>query len=249
MATVSAAQRAAFIEMMAPLAVTQCKKHGGKIFASVCLAQAIHESGWGTSTKMIRANAVFGIKVGASAWHFGTAWKGKAYKTGTTEYYDPNKQIASKIVDFFRAYDSLMDATEDYYDMLCHCQRYKPALNCRTPGECIEAIVKGGYATGPDYAKHIKDTIRIYGLEVYDKGDLLDSNPYRRTMSLMKVGSRGESVKWLQWELNNHGANLKVDGIFGQQTKLSVLLYQKDHGLMQDGIVGKKTLLSLGVKF
>lgn len=246
---VTAAQRAAFIEMMAPLAVEQCKKHDGRIFASVCLAQAIHESGWGTSTKMIRANAVYGIKVGASAYKFGTAWKGKAYKTGTTEYYDPAKQIATKIVDWFRAYDSLMDATEDYYDMLCHCQRYKAALNRSTPKECIEAIVKGGYATGPDYAKHIMDTIRTYGLEKYDKGDLSDINPYRRTSNLMKMGSRGESVKWLQWELNKRGANLKIDGIFGQQTKLSVLLYQKDHSLVQDGIVGRCTLKSLGVMF
>ena len=247
MAKATAAQRAAFLELMAPLAVEQCKKHNKKIFASVCLAQAIHESGWGTSTKMIRANAVFGIKVGKSAYHFGTAWKDKAYKTGTTEYYDGKNP--TKITDFFRAYDSFMDATEDYYDMLCHCQRYKGALNRSTPRECIEGIIKGGYATGPDYVSHIMDTIRIYNLTRYDEGTLLDTNPYKRTLTLMKLGTKGESVKWLQYELNRHGANLKTDGIFGQQTKLAVLLYQKDHSLVQDGIVGRCTLKSLGVPF
>ena len=82
---VSAAQRATFLNMIAPIAVEQAKKHGFKIFASVCIAQAIHESGWGTSTKMVRANALYGVKVGKAAYKFGTAWKGKAYKTGTTE--------------------------------------------------------------------------------------------------------------------------------------------------------------------
>lgn len=242
----TAAQRAAFIEMMAPIAIRQAQKHKGLIFPSVCIAQAIHESGWGSSTKMVRANALFGFKVG-SGRKYGTAWKGKAYKTGTTEYYDG--KTATKITDFFRAYDSVEDATEDYMDLICTASRYKKALGRSTPKECIEGIVSGGYATGPQYAQHIMDTIRIYGLESYDKGDLLDTNPYRRTSNLMKLGSRGESVKWLQFELNKHGASLKVDGIFGQQTKLSVLLYQKDHDLVQDGIVGRCTLRSLGVKF
>ena len=127
----TAAQRAQFINMIAPIAMQQAKKHNGQIYASVCIAQAIHESGWGTSTKMVRANALFGIKVGKSAYKFGTAWKGKAYKTGTTEYYDGKNP--TKITDFFRAYDNVTDATEDYYDMLCHCKRYKPALNQSSP--------------------------------------------------------------------------------------------------------------------
>ena len=245
MAAATAAQRAAFLEMITPIAIRQAKKHDGKLFPSVCIAMAIHESGWGTSTKMVRANALYGFKVG-SGHKYGTAWKGKAYKTGTTEYYNGN---ATKITDFFRAYDSVEDATEDYMDLLCTASRYKAALNRSTPRECIEGIIKGGYATGPDYVSHIMDTIRVYNLTRYDEGALSDTNPYRRTLTLMKLGTKGESVKWLQHELNKHGANLKIDGIFGQQTKLAVLLYQKDHSLVQDGIVGRCTLKSLGVPF
>ena len=74
-----------FIEQMAPIAIRQVKKHSNKLFASVSIAQAAHESGWGTSQKMVRANALYGVKVGKSAYKFGTAWKGQAYKTGTTE--------------------------------------------------------------------------------------------------------------------------------------------------------------------
>ena len=241
---VSAAQRATFLNMIAPIAVEQAKKHGFKIFASVCIAQAIHESGWGTSTKMVRANALYGVKVGKAAYKFGTAWKGKAYKTGTTEYYDGKNP--TKIVDFFRAYDSVADATEDYYDMLCHCQRYKGALNQPTPKKCIEAIVSGGYATGPEYAKRIVELINTYGLTKYDgKDSVAQINPYALTASLLKFGSKGSSVKWLQWELNQRGANLKIDGSYGGLTKSAVIEYQQKNGLTPDGIAGKKTITSL----
>ena len=162
------AQQAAFVSMIAPIAQEQAKKHDNKIFPSVCIAQAIHESGWGTAPKMVNANALFGIKVGKSAYKFGTAWDGSAYNTKTKEYYDPAKRIATVITDWFRSYRNIEAATEDYYDMLCHCQRYKPALNRKTPSECINAIVAGGYATGPAYAQSIISLIKKYNLSWYD---------------------------------------------------------------------------------
>lgn len=242
----TATQRATFLNMIVPIAIEQAKKHDMKIYPSVCIAQAIHESGWGTSKKMVAAKALYGVKVGKSAYHFGTAWKGKAYKTGTHEYYNGSK-TPTYIRDYFREYDSVSDATEDYFDMLCHCQRYKGALNQPTPRKCIEGIIAGGYATGPDYVKAIMDLInsKTYNLTQYDSGNVKLVNPYTLTTFPLKEGSRGSSVKWLQWELNQHGASLKTDGIFGKQTKLSVLLYQKENGLVQDGIVGKKTIESL----
>jgi hypothetical protein len=166
--SVSKAQQIAFLNMIAPIAREQARKHDNKIFASVCIAQAIHESGWGTAPKMVNANALFGIKVGKAAYKFGTAWKGAAYKTGTTEYYDGVNP--TKIVDYFRKYDSVEDSTEDYFDMLCHSQRYKSALNRKTPAECINAIVAGGYATGPAYASAIMKLINGYNLTAYDGG-------------------------------------------------------------------------------
>ncbi|MBT2598608.1 MULTISPECIES: peptidoglycan-binding domain-containing protein [unclassified Oceanobacillus] len=34
---------------------------------------------------------------------------------------------------------------------------------------------------------------------------------------------------------------VKADGIFGEKTEIAVKDYQKRHGLLVDGIVGKKT--------
>ena len=163
-----------FINMVAPIAVAQAAKHNYALFPSVTIAQAAQESGWGTSAKMVKANALYGVKVGKSAYKFGTAWKGAAYKTGTTEYYDG--KTATKIVDWFRQYDNISDATEDYMDMLCHCQRYKKALNRKTPLESITAIYAGGYATGPDYVTHIMSVINNCNLQIYDKQGYVPSS-------------------------------------------------------------------------
>ena len=159
------AQQAAFVSMIAPIAQEQAKKHENKIFPSVCIAQAIHESGWGTAPKMVKANALFGVKVGSGV-KFGTAWKGAAYKTGTTEYYDG--KTATRITDFFRKYDTVADSVEDYMDMLCTAKRYQKALNRSNPSECINGIVAGGYATGPAYAQSIISLIKKYNLSWYD---------------------------------------------------------------------------------
>ena len=50
-----------------------------------------------------------------------------------------------------------------------------------------------------------------------------------------------ETVKTLQELLNQNGASLTVDGIFGAKTQQAVKDYQKAKGLAVDGIVGKNT--------
>lgn len=233
-----------FIKKIAPIAVEQAKKHGNKIYPSVCISQACCESSYGTSKKMIRANAVFGIKVGNSKYHFGTAWKDKAYSTKTKECYNGKTYV--NITDMFRAYDTLDEAVEDYYDLLCTASRYKYALNQSSPLACIKGIQKAPYATSPTYVSTIMNIIKKYNLTQYDpQANNSTTNPYRLMNNLLKLGSKGESVKWVQWHLVRHGANLKIDGVFGNQTKLAVLLFQKDNGLVADGVVGRKTINKL----
>lgn len=164
----SSTQVKAFIERMAPIAVRQAKKHGNRIFASVCIAQACTESAYGTTQRMIKANAVFGIKVGKSAYHFGSAWKDLSYNTKTKEVV---KGKYETITDNFRAYSSLDEATEDYFDLLCTASRYKKALNAKDYKECIRAIAPS-YATAEQdnckYSKTIISIIEKYGLTKYD---------------------------------------------------------------------------------
>lgn len=67
-------------------------------------------------------------------------------------------------------------------------------------------------------------------------------NPYAEPIGLVRYGNRGNAVRWVQWALNSRGYNCgKMDGIFGKETKLAVMLAQKANGLVVDGIVGDKT--------
>lgn len=67
------------------------------------------------------------------------------------------------------------------------------------------------------------------------------ANPYKEPTKDIKNGSKGEGVKWVQWELNSAGAHLTVDGIFGAKTEQAVKDYQKKNKLKIDGIVGTET--------
>ena len=70
--------------------------------------------------------------------------------------------------------------------------------------------------------------------------------PYPEPKALIKYGSTGSGVKWVQWYLNKAaGEKLAVDGIFGKLTQAAVLKFQKTHSLAVDGIVGSKTRAKL----
>lgn len=65
------------------------------------------------------------------------------------------------------------------------------------------------------------------------------------TQLILKFGSKGGAVHYLQNLLNHHfqGRNfhIAVDGDFGRGTQAAVILFQKLNGLNGDGVVGPKT--------
>lgn len=69
------------------------------------------------------------------------------------------------------------------------------------------------------------------------------SCPYAEPTATLREGSKGTSVKWLQWMLNNCGVgyNLKVDGDYGNVTAGAVADFQKRYGLTVDFAAGKQT--------
>lgn len=60
-------------------------------------------------------------------------------------------------------------------------------------------------------------------------------------MKTLKKGSKGDDVTTLQKALKNLGYGISIDGIFGNNTYLAVVQFQKDNNLAQDGIVGVNT--------
>lgn len=67
--------------------------------------------------------------------------------------------------------------------------------------------------------------------------------------ALSKMGSQGKEVEKIQTELKSRGYYTgNIDGVFGTGTKNAVIKFQKDNGLVADGIAGKKTLSALGIE-
>ncbi|MCY6369329.1 L,D-transpeptidase family protein [Clostridium ganghwense] len=65
--------------------------------------------------------------------------------------------------------------------------------------------------------------------------------------NILKIGTKEESVKTLQKNLNKFGYNLSIDGIFGERTQNAVYDFQNRNKISSDGIVGKKTLTKLNL--
>ena len=63
----------------------------------------------------------------------------------------------------------------------------------------------------------------------------------------IRKGSTGDDVRYCQQKLNEFGANLEVDGKFGDKTKAAVIAFQKANGLTADGVVGPLTWQRLDV--
>lgn len=232
-------QKRNFLDTITPIVMNTCliRKNKGEhwVLPSVSIAMAACESAWGTTSRMIEANAIFGIKVGKNKVHFGTAWKDDYYITKTKECYD-NKTY-TEIVDSFRKYSSLSDSVEDFYDMITSCSRYRAACNQTDALKTITAIKKGGYSTSPTYIATIMSIINSNNLYKYDY--IITGIIARKTL---KLGSINDDVLYLQQALTQLGYFLgEIDGIFGKLTLKAVTLFQLHHNLTTDGIVGKKT--------
>lgn len=64
-------------------------------------------------------------------------------------------------------------------------------------------------------------------------------------MTTLRHGDRSQNVRALQQCLNQAGARLFVDGLFGDDTETAVRAYQSKIGLVSDGVAGPKTLAAL----
>ena len=146
-----------FIERVGDLAAADMQKSG--VLASLTIAQAILESGWGKSGLTVKANALFGIKAGAN-------WKGKVYSAQTQECYDG--ATFTTVTALFRAYDSWADSVADHSALLTGATRYKAVIGERDYKAACRAIRAAGYATDPNYADKLIQIIESYGLTAYD---------------------------------------------------------------------------------
>ena len=147
-----------FIARVGALARADMERSG--ILASLTIAQAILESGWGTSELATKANALFGIKADSR-------WSGKTYTKASPEW---NGVRNVTVVASFRAYNSWEHSVADHSAFLNASSRYAAVIGERNYRKACTAIHKAGYATAPDYADRLVKLIETYGLTAYDGG-------------------------------------------------------------------------------
>ena len=148
-----------FVATVGAMASADMRRSG--VLASLTIAQAILESGWGTSTLAKNANALFGIKADSR-------WNGRVYSKSALECYDGVNYTSE--VALFRAYDSWQHSLNDHSAFLNTGSRYKAVIGETNYRRACNAIHRAGYATGPDYARKLIDLIEKYGLTDYDGG-------------------------------------------------------------------------------
>ena len=129
-----------------------------KLLPSVCIAQAILESGWGKSELAQKANNMFGIKTTSN-------WNGKSYFIKTSEYVD-GKYI--EIIADFRLYETTKDCVNDRCIKLTTMERYKKLVNNTDYISCCNLLQSCEWATSPTYAEKLINLINKYGLTKFD---------------------------------------------------------------------------------
>lgn len=242
------------------------KQHG--ILASLTIAQAILESGWGESELTKQANNLFGIK----------RWGYPDFVTmSTTEYR--NGQPAQEQAEF-RKYPTWDYSIADHTAFLLQNDRYKNLVGVTDYKEACLLIQQDGYATDPSYSNSLIQIIEENGLQGFDSSTPVNSviasiqslcNSLRITDSLgntlavdglcgpctksaiaklpqVSRGATGAYVKWIQERLIDLGfscGNCGADGSFGYCTLAAVQNFQSKNRLQADGIVGPLTLSAL----
>lgn len=158
-------EKQTFIQTVGEAAHKDMEKSG--VLASLTIAQAILESGWGTSELAQNANALFGIKADSR-------WSGKAYSKETQECYDGVNYTT--VTALFRAYGSWDESIADHSTFLLTGSRYAAVIGEKDYKTACKAIKAAGYATAPDYAEKLISLIESYGLTAYD-GDVQKEEP------------------------------------------------------------------------
>lgn len=236
MGSVSATQIANFIERIAPCA-QYAYKLLGKVKPSVCIGMACCECGYGTAGS-VKYHSYLGHKVGTGK----TAtkyWDGTFVTLKTQEEYTVGTHTAIKAA--FRTYKDMQQCVLNFYELLNTSlySRVTADADYRTQMKQIKACE---YMTSSTEVNTVITIIEKYNLTKYDFNS--GTPTYPEPTRTLKKGSKGDDVKWLQWELTNLGYPVgNIDGIYGPKTEQCVKDYQTK--VFVDGIVGQLTLSKL----
>jgi len=140
-----------FIDTYKDLAISEMRRSG--IPASIKLAQAILESGFGNSPLAVNANNHFGIK--CHDWQ------------GARVYHDDDEQG-----ECFRRYRNARESWIDHTEFLMTRSRYEFLFeyNSNDYRSWANGLSRAGYATNPNYPQLLISLIERHELHQFDTG-------------------------------------------------------------------------------
>ena len=145
----------AFINEIAPGAVAAQRRYG--VPASVTIAQAIVESGWGQSQLASQDHNLFGIK--------GTGPAGSVQEP-SWEYLNGQSVLQNSS---FRVYRNAAESIDDHGRLLATSEYYRRTMSYRRDPNAFASSLTGIYATDPEYGTQLISLMRRYNLYRYDQ--------------------------------------------------------------------------------
>lgn len=159
-----------FVSYIGPLAAADMAKTG--ILASITAAQAILESGYGSTELAVKANNLFGMKQSLSGNTWPSEWDGQTYKKATKEQDAGGNEYT--ITANFRKYKDHAASLKDHSAYLAGAKngsrlRYAGVVG-NTNYKAVATLIKaGGYATDTKYVNKLCSIIEKWNLTQYDK--------------------------------------------------------------------------------
>lgn len=234
-----ASPQSAFISRLVKPAQQSQRSTG--VPASVTIAQAILESGWGGSGLSTQTNNYFGIKCGSVR---------SPYQSGCASYHTKEYVNGRWVTEMarFRTYASVSGSVQDHARFLT-ASRYKAAFSTSHPDKFAAAIARAGYATDPSYASQLSDIMRRFNLYRYDV------LPAAKTVKVSAVqtvkgtitAAQPAKVRAAQSLLAAKGLAVKVSGKLDAATLAAVRKHQSARGLAVTGKLDPRTVQSLTV--
>jgi flagellum-specific peptidoglycan hydrolase FlgJ len=148
-----------YIKIFEPIAIKEMNRSG--VPASITLAQAILESGYGNSILALYANNHFGIKCKPD-------WKGETYSLGASCY---------------KKYNNAIESYEDHSNHIKSRSWYSSLFNLKITDykAWAHGLKKAGYAQDPYYAYRLIQIIDNYKFNKLDSlYDPSDTTFYQR---------------------------------------------------------------------
>ena len=147
-----------FIMRLTTAAVASAKATG--VPASITIAQAALESGWGESALAKTGNNLFGIKADS-------LWRGQTLTMNTKEFIKEQWVVVPAL---WRKYPSWQASIDDHAAFLKRNPRYKACFACTSAHAFARALAQAGYATDPEYAKKLIAVMDKHRLQTLDGG-------------------------------------------------------------------------------